>query len=85
MKKALVIGASSGIGRELAKLLVKDDYFTAITGRRKDLLEELKSEDPEKFFVSSYDCTDLENTSQLNRLLEKLLEIDLFVLCAGQG
>lgn len=85
MKKALVLGASSGIGRELAKLLADDGIFTAITGRRKDLLEELQSGNPDKFYISSYDCTNMENTRQLDKVLEKLEDIDLFILCAGQG
>lgn len=85
MKKALVVGASSGIGRELAKLLAGDGYLTAITGRRKGLLEELKSSRPELFHISSYDCIDMENTHQLDEILEKLVDLDLFILCAGHG
>ena len=41
MKKALIIGASSGIGKELAKLLVNDGYYVAITGRRLEELEKI--------------------------------------------
>ena len=55
MKNALIIGASSGIGRELAKLLANDGYYTAITGRRHDLLVELKSGQPDKFYISDYE------------------------------
>ena len=34
MKKAVIIGATSGIGRELAKVLADDGYIVGITGRR---------------------------------------------------
>ena len=33
MKKAIIIGASSGIGKGLAKLLANNDYKIGITGR----------------------------------------------------
>jgi len=41
-KNALIIGASSGIGKELSKLLVADGYKVVITGRREKLLLEIK-------------------------------------------
>ena len=42
MKTALIIGATSGIGKELAKLLVADNYKVIITGRREKLLKEIQ-------------------------------------------
>ena len=41
MKKAIVIGASSGIGRELSKILSKNQYTVGIMARRVHLLDEL--------------------------------------------
>ena len=38
---AIVFGASSGIGRELAIRLSQDGYKVKITGRREELLKEL--------------------------------------------
>ena len=43
MKRAIVIGASSGIGRALAELLVEKDFMVGVTGRRRELLEELRA------------------------------------------
>jgi short-subunit dehydrogenase len=42
MNRAIVIGASSGIGKELAVVLSRNGYAVGLTGRRTDLLEELK-------------------------------------------
>jgi len=38
MKKAIVIGATSGIGKGLAKLLADNNYRVGITKRRAELL-----------------------------------------------
>ena len=43
---AIVIGASSGIGRELAILLARKGYNVAVAARRIDLLEELSRSAP---------------------------------------
>ncbi|MFT6716781.1 MAG: NAD(P)-dependent dehydrogenase (short-subunit alcohol dehydrogenase family), partial [Saprospiraceae bacterium] len=42
MKKAIIIGGTSGIGRALAEKLLENDWKVAITGRRVELLDEIK-------------------------------------------
>ena len=54
MKKTIVIGATSGIGRSLAKLMVENGYLVGITGRRTPLLEEIKVESPGKYFIKTF-------------------------------
>ena len=85
MKTAVVIGASSGMGRELARLLVEDGYKVAITGRRRELLEELQSRNPENYIVSCFDCTEMNNTAELEQIRAQLGDIDLIILSAGKG
>jgi short-subunit dehydrogenase len=86
MKKAIIVGASSGIGRQLAILLAGKNYIVAITGRRKYLLEELQSQWPDNFIISDFDIT---NTSIVATKLENLVAmlggLDLLILSAGKG
>ena len=51
MKTAIVFGATSGIGKALAELLVNDGYKVAITGRRLEKLLELKEAYPHTPFL----------------------------------
>ena len=46
MKKAIIIGASSGIGRELAKILSYQGYEVGLVARRLELLLTLQEEIP---------------------------------------
>jgi short-subunit dehydrogenase len=86
MKKAIIVGASSGIGLELARVLVRNDYLVGITGRRKNLLEELKKENPLKYFVKSFDIKDLSaNEKNLNELVIELGGLDLLIISSGTG
>ena len=85
-KKAVVFGATSGIGRELARLLVRDGYEVMITGRRKERLEELKTENPGKYIVRKHDITDLADSEVLfKELATKMQKVDLIVHNSGIG
>lgn len=86
MKTALVFGASSGIGKELSKLLVKNNYRVIITGRRENLLLELQSANPEKFFPKVHDVTDLNSCENLfTELKNEFKIIDLIIYSSGIG
>lgn len=85
MKKAIIVGASSGIGNELAKLLVKNGYLVGVTGRRKLELEKLKESSPGNYVISSFDCTVENNSEKLTDLANKIQGLDLLVLSSGIG
>ena len=86
MKKAIVIGATSGIGKQLALLLADKNYVVGITGRRKNFLEELKFERHDNFIISDFDITDSSIvTGKLEELVIALGNVDLFVLSSGTG
>ncbi|SFR55338.1 Short-chain dehydrogenase [Robiginitalea myxolifaciens] len=85
MKKAIVIGATSGIGNELAQILASNGYMVGITGRRRNLLEDLKITNPQNFAISAFDCTKENNSQKLDALKDAIGGLDLLVLSSGTG
>jgi len=86
MKNALIIGATSGIGKELAKLLVADNYKVVITGRRKKLLQEIKKLNPSNYIIKVHDVTNIDSCETLfKEVKEELATIDLIVYSSGVG
>lgn len=80
--KALITGASSGIGRDMARYLAKLGYDLVIVARRKELLEELKRELPTNIKM---ECLDLANQENCIQLFETNKDIDILINNAGFG
>ena len=55
IKKAIVIGASSGIGLEVARLLLQEGWTLGVAARREDRLRKLKNAWPGQVVVSRID------------------------------
>ena len=86
MKKAIIIGASSGIGKGLAKLLTENDYKVGITGRRTTLLNELKETNTDSFLIKTIDITETKTSiEKLEELTSELGGLDLLILSSGIG
>jgi short-subunit dehydrogenase len=83
--KVILIGATSGIGRNLAELFVRNGYKTGITGRRKELLEEIKNLFPGHIETECFDVTGTENLPRIKSLVNKLGGMDLLIYNAGIG
>ena len=56
MKKAIEIGATSGIGKGISNLLVENLFTVGITGRRTNLLQEMKTEHLNFFEIATLLC-----------------------------
>ncbi len=84
-KKAIIIGATSGIGLDMAKFFSMDGYVLGITGRRKHLLEQLKEELAGECHIKSFDVSDDSAGEELEALIDEMGGMDLIIINAGIG
>lgn len=85
---ALITGASSGIGRDIARELAKRGINVIITARRRDRLKELKDELIREYGIKAmYIAADLSDVKQCLRLYERVKKynIDILINNAGFG
>ena len=54
MKRAIIIGATSGIGEEVAKLLIQQGWHIGIAGRREEALEKLQATAPGQIEIHGF-------------------------------
>ncbi len=86
MKKAIVIGATSGIGKSIAEILLQNDYTVGVTGRRVEMLQSLKEKNPDKICFCQMDVQDVSAVESIcNNLVDQLGGLDLFIISAGIG
>lgn len=79
-KKAIVIGASSGMGRQIAKLLSKEGYLVGLCARRLPLLESLQEEMPGPSKIKAIDVSSPNAREKLQELISELEGLDLIVI-----
>lgn len=85
-KKAIVIGASSGIGREVAKLLAADGYTVGMAARRIILLEKIQKEVLTQTFILQMDVSYHEEAvEKLDMLIKEMGGLDLLVIASTGG
>lgn len=82
-KVALVTGASSGIGKETARLLVEQGFIVYGASRRLEKMQDLKSFGVELIAMDVADDASMVNG--VNRILHKHHRIDVLVNNAGYG
>ena len=85
MKKAIIIGASSGIGYEVARLLISQDWIVGIAARRINKLLDLKNIAPERVYTAQIDVTKEEAEKSLMQLIDCIGGLDLYFHAAGIG
>lgn len=86
MKKIVIIGATSGIGKTLAELYAKNDAKIAIVGRREDKLREIAVTYEDKCNYKVCDIMDTNIlTDSLNEINSTLGGIDIMIITAGIG
>ena len=85
MKRVIIIGASSGIGRKMAELYAEQGYKVGITGRRKELLDDIQKVRPDHIETECFDVTAKENIQRLESLVQRLGRLDILVYSSGVG
>jgi short-subunit dehydrogenase len=79
-KKAIVIGASSGIGQEVAKLLIQQGWTVGVAARRVERMQDLGAAAIEQIDVTTEDAI-----SGLTTLISKIDGMNLFFYASGIG
>lgn len=92
MPKVIIIGATSGIGRGLAKIFYDEGYSIGVTGRRTELLDSLKGElvkgssEGQECFTEPMDLRNIEESVHtLEKLITQMDGVDIIVLNSGVG
>lgn len=82
----LIIGATSGIGRQLWQHYQSEGNRVAIIARRKELLLEMKTQSPE---LTVAECCDIADIACFDKamasVIANLATIDIAIVCAGVG
>jgi len=84
-KKVIIVGATSGIGKEMALQYAQKGYMVGITGRRTMLLTEMKEKFPAHIFTSCFDVRANNNIEHLKTLIDEMNGVDIFIYNAGYG
>jgi short-subunit dehydrogenase len=85
MKKAIVVGATSGIGREVALRMLERGWALGVAGRHEEALEELRKSYPEQVIAYPIDVMKEDAAERLMSLIRQRGGMDLFFLASGTG
>ncbi len=85
MKKAIVVGATSGIGMHVAILLAKKGWTVGVAGRRTERLEALCREHEQIVAYERMDVNADDAPQRLSALVDRLGGMDLYFHSSGIG
>lgn len=84
-RKAIVMGATSGIGLEVVRVLASKGWQVGIAGRRDDVLQRIMAQMPQVVAAQSIDITRDDAPRQLQALIDRMRGIDLYFHSSGIG
>lgn len=84
-KKIVIVGATSGIGLEVARRCIAAGWQVGAAGRRTEALEQLRLSAPGQVVVQPMDITRKEAPEQLSQLVERLGGMECYLHVAGVG
>lgn len=85
IKRAVVMGATSGMGMEVALLLAKNGWKVGIAGRREDRLQQVINSTDNIVYSKQIDITKDNAPQRLNELIDELGGMDLYFHSSGIG
>lgn len=85
MKQAVIVGATSGIGYQVAKQLLLQGWRVGVAGRRQTALDSFQTIAPSSIETQVLDVTQEDAPEKLQQLIDKLGGMDLFLLSSGIG
>ena len=85
MKRIIIIGATSGIGLEVARCYLKAGWQVGVAGRREEELEKLRQSAPGQVCTQRIDVTREDAPALLEQLIMKTGGMDVFLLSSGIG
>jgi short-subunit dehydrogenase len=81
-KRAIIFGASVGMGREISKLLAADGYIVGLVARRLSLLQELQQQIPTLSYIKQIDVARHDEAiAKFEALIQEMGGLDLLIIC----
>ena len=85
MKQAIIIGASSGMGREVAAILLSEGWHIGVAARRQEALADLKRLNPAMVETARIDVNSADAPALLLQLIERVGGMQLYFHASGIG
>lgn len=85
MTRIIIIGASSGMGYEVAKIFLAKGCRLGIAARREDRLQSIKQLAPDRVELQTIDVTSDDATGGLRDLISRVGGMDIFFYASGIG
>lgn len=85
MPGILIVGATSGLGRGVAEIYIRRGWTVGVTGRRRQLLDELVGMGEGRVHAAVCDVTGPDAVGRLAALADAMGGMDLLLLSAGVG
>ena len=82
-KNVWITGASSGIGKALAKKFAREGWQVAASARRENLLKDLNNQNPNIYPFPLNVTNEAETKNIFKNIIEKFQTIDISVFCTG--